>query len=253
MAAENPLEFSFHPAAVVNGQEHPYKRGSGSYYNCCVDWNSQEPEGKLLGEHYGLNPEKVWSLWRFAFPWGRRKRVKSLSLRLKAGPLPLPGSVFQVRGPGDRVELAHPKTGKKSILTVKSLQAIHHRELPRIEGWELPGHLWELVYTLEPEQEGFSLQDTVDNDPVRQKHLPGNSVGVGPMAAFAAVHSHAASIGIIGGADGPVSLYVREEALPLCHTAFSALHFQPAEQVTWLPVFQERPWPDQLLPLEKKE
>ena len=179
--------------------------------------------------------------------------MKSLSLRLKAEPIPLPGSVFQVRGPGDRVELAHPKTGKKSILTVKSLQAIHHRELPRIEGWEFPGHLWELVYTLEPEQEGFSLQDTVDNDPVRQKHLPGNSVGVGPMAAFAAVHSHAASIGIIGGADGPVSLYVREEALPLCHTAFSSLHFQPVEQVTWLPVFQERPWPDQLVPLEKKE
>ena len=48
---------------------------------------------------------------------------------------------------GDRVELAHPKTGEKSILTVKSLQAIHHRELPRIEGWEFPGHLWELVYT----------------------------------------------------------------------------------------------------------
>ena len=103
------------------------------------------------------------------------------------------------------------------------------------------------------EQEGFSLQDTVDNDPVRQKPLPGNSVGVGPMAAFAAVHSHAASIGIIGGADGPVSLYVREKALPLCHTAFSALHFQPAEQVTWLPVFQERPCPEQLVPLEKKE
>ena len=104
----------------------------------------------------------------------------------------------------------------------------------------MPSRLWELVYTLEPEQEA-SLQDTVDNDPVRQKHLPGNSVGVGPMAAFAAVHSHAASIGIIGGADGPVSLYVQEEALPLRHTAFSALHFQPAEQVTWLPVFQERP------------
>ena len=244
MAAENPLEFSFHPAAVVNGQEHPYKRGSGSYYNCCVDWNSQEPEGKLLGEHYGLNPEKVWSLWRFAFPWGRRKRVKSLSLRLKADPLPLPGSVFQVRGPGDRVELAHPKTGEKSILTVKSLQAIHHRELPRTEGWEFPGHLWELVYTLEPEQEGFSLQDTVDNDPLRPNPLPGNGAGVGPTAA---------SIGIIGGADGPVSLYVREEALPLCHTAFSSLHFQPVEQVTWLPVFQERPCPEQLVPLEKKE
>lgn len=138
MAAENPLEFSFHPAAVVNGREYPYKRGSGSYYNCCVNWNSQEPEGKLLGKHYGLDPEKVWSLWRFAFPWGRRKRVRSLSLRLKADPLPLPGSVFQVRGPGDRVELAHPKTGEKSILTVKSLQAIHHRELPRIEDGSSP-------------------------------------------------------------------------------------------------------------------
>ena len=45
----------------------------------------------------------------------------------------------------------------------------------------------------------------------------------------------------------------REEALPLCHTAFSSLHFQPVEQVTWLPVFQERPWPEQLVPLEKKE
>ncbi len=114
MAAENPLEFSFHPAAVVNGREYPYKRRSGSYYNCCVNWNSQEPEGKLLGEHYGLNPEKVWSLWRFVFPWGRRKEVEILSLRLKADPLPLPGSVFQVRGPGDRVELAHPKTGRKA-------------------------------------------------------------------------------------------------------------------------------------------
>ena len=114
MAAENPLEFSFHPAAVVNGREYPYKRGSGSYYNCCVNWNSQEPEGKLLGEHYGLDPEKVWSLWRFAFPWGRRKRVKSLSLRLKADPLPLPGSVFQVRGPGDRVSWPIPKPGRKA-------------------------------------------------------------------------------------------------------------------------------------------
>ena len=145
-----------------------------------------------------------------------------------------------------------PETGEKSILTVKSLQAIHRRELPRIEAgsspatcgsWSIPG----------AGAGGFSLQDTVDNDPVRQKPLPGNSVGVSPMAAFAAVHSHAASIGIIGGADGPVSLYVREEALPLCHTAFSALHFQPAEQVTWLPVFQERPCPEQLVPLEKKE
>ena len=84
----------------------------------------------------------------------------------------------------------------------------------------------------------------MDNDPLRPNPLPGNGAGVGPTAA---------SIGIIGGADGPVSLYVREKALPLCHTAFSALHFQPAEQVTWLPVFQERPWPDQLVPLEKKE
>ena len=77
-----------------------------------------------------------------------------------------------------------------------------------------------------------------------QVWLPGNGAGVGPTAA---------SIGIIGGADGPVSLYVREEALPLCHTAFSSLHFQPVEQVTWLPVFQERPCPEQLVPLEKKE
>ena len=68
MAAENPLEFSFHPAAVVNGREYPYKRGSGSYYNCCVNWNSQEPEGKLLGEHYGWTPKRSGLSGALPFP-----------------------------------------------------------------------------------------------------------------------------------------------------------------------------------------
>lgn len=150
------------------------------------------------------------------------------------------------------MELAHPKTGEKSILTVKSLQAIHHRELPRIEGWEFPGHLWELVYTLEPEQEGFSLQDTVDNDPLRP-NPPGEQRGGGSHGSLrrrpfpCRLHRHHRR-----GRRPGVPLCAGGGA-PLRHTAFSALHFQPAEQVTWLPVFQERPWPDQLVPLEKKE
>ena len=68
MAAENPLEFSFHPAAVVNGREYPYKRGSGSYYNCCVNWNSQEPEESCWASTMGWTPKRSGLSGALPFP-----------------------------------------------------------------------------------------------------------------------------------------------------------------------------------------
>ena len=49
----------------------------------------------------------------------------------------------------------------------------------------------------------------------------------------------AASVGIIGGADGPTAILVREDPRPQGHSALSAPRFAPVETVTWLPVFSQ--------------
>lgn len=53
----------------------------------------------------------------------------------------------------------------------------------------------------------------------------------------------AVSIGIIGGADGPIAIIIGQ---PICpesksHTANSSLHFEPVEETEWRIVFQEKP------------
>ena len=52
----------------------------------------------------------------------------------------------------------------------------------------------------------------------------------------------AASIGIIGGADGPTAIVVGEAAQGKLHTACSSLHFEIVDHVDWRIGFRETPW-----------
>ena len=51
-----------------------------------------------------------------------------------------------------------------------------------------------------------------------------------------------ASIGVIGGADGPVAIVVGEAAQGKLHTACSSLHFAAVDHVDWRVGFRETPW-----------
>lgn len=51
------------------------------------------------------------------------------------------------------------------------------------------------------------------------------------------------TVGIIGGASGPVTLISRYEGTvtETNHVTSSALHFEPVEHIEWRIVFQEKP------------
>ena len=116
-----------------------------------------------------------------------------------------------------------------------------------MEDWEVPNHLWKLVYTLEPELEEFVLQDAEEGDPMRPKApqedgATGSTVGCAPLQPVKKKTSPGpASIGIIAG---PPSLWRYRRGI---RWLFPPLRFEPAASVTWLPMFQGRnveasPW-----------
>ena len=86
--------------------------------------------------------------------------------------------------------------------------------------------------------------------------LLGGAAQFGIFAAFfgalalGMTPEEAASIGIIGGADGPTALFVTaksEDKTVL--TACSALHFAPPKKITWRIVFHETPFAPESFPL----
>ena len=246
MEAENPQELEISPTAVVNGREHPYRRGTGLFYCAKLEWPGSDLTGEAVAKHYGLNQETGWNLWRYVFPWGRRKQVNTLSLTLQTDRARWPGTPFQVKQAGEQVELIHPRTGESCTLTVRDFQrdALDSDRIPGREEWEFPNHLWRFTYTVEPEVPGLTIEDGEEGDRPRPKPRPETGRGDrsgegGSTAAFVTAQPEAASIGIIGGADGPTAIFLRDDKDPRRHTAFSALRFQPEEPAAWLPVFRD--------------
>lgn len=237
LEVESPMSFSFDPTAVVNGKAFRASRGSAAGYLPFVQLEATEQEGYWAARHYGLDLSKAWHIWRFSFPWSRRREVDTLSFELKAEKVRLPGPSFQIQS-GEQVELTHPITGENMTLTAQDLQreTLEDLGIPGMEGWEAPSHCWKLSYTLEPALEDFSLEDVLEGDQMRPKAPKEGEILGGGIA----VTSMASSVGIIGGADGPTALYIGAPQPPVCRVAYSGLRFEPAASVTWLPMFQGR-------------
>ena len=248
LEVESPMSFSFHPTAVVNGKAFRASRGSAAGYLPFVQLEATEQEGYWVACHYGLDLSKAWHIWRFSFPWSRRREVRSLSFRLEAEEVRLPGASFQIQ-PGERVDLTHPVTGERVTLTAVDLEreTIENSGLSGLEDWEVPCHCWKLTYTLEPALENFSLEDVLEGDQMRPRDPKEGETRGGGIA----MASMASSVGIIGGADGPTALYIGENQTPVCRAAYSGLRFQPVETVTWMPVFREKPAEEKTVVLKK--
>ncbi|MGI6254484.1 MAG: hypothetical protein ACOYJZ_02505 [Acutalibacter sp.] len=260
--AENPFCFSYSPQLVVNGRTLQRSKGCGVCYAPFEGAVGTDMEAQWVVEHYQLDKTKAWFLWRWCFPWEKSevgwkglllqlgiRKLFTLSLRLQGEPARLPGKPFQVGGPGDTAQLVDPTTGEHYTLTVVGNEAttlnqgIPQGALP--ENWEFPTCYRELSYTLEPDPPKgvLTLRDYGEGDRPRVgEPLPGKNAprGVG-----------AATIGIIGGADGPTAVFVSKKSGSQTHVACSSLHFQPVEEVTWLPVFQGPRVPDFQICLRK--
>ena len=130
--------------------------------------------------------------------------------------------------------MIHPLSGQTYVLTIHEVE---QQELPERafhdSNMEYPNHYVAMSYSLEPDisGRGFMIQDCAEGDCPRQKKRD-------PNVAYAAVS--AASIGIIGGADGPTAIIMGQSA-PKLLAACSSLHFEPiTDEVEWRVVFSEK-------------
>lgn len=232
--AENPLSIHMNPKIMLNGTVVSMAHGSG------VSWNPCFPEdndlvAKSVIQHYGLDPACGWAIWRYAFPWMTKRKppIKELGITLSQEPVAIMGPHFHVSVSGERLVFTHPSTGVMHTLTVEAYERqTIDREHFGCQNQEFPNHFIVMRYTLSPDlpDGAMTVIDCARSDQPRQKRGGLNE----PLA------DNSASIGIIGGANGPAAICLGSSAQSKSRTACSALRFEPVEEVTWRMVFYEK-------------
>lgn len=232
---ENPLNVNMNPKVTLNGAELSASHGCGLCWNpCSPESNGLEAQSAM--QHYKLDPEQGYAIWRSAFPWKtkRKPQFKTLRVRLEQEPVAIPGSHFKVAAAGDQTELMHPFTGKKHTLTVQEyerqeLSAEHFHDPSQ----EFPTHFVMMSYTISPDlpDQSFMITDCARGDRPRQKHTD-------PMEPQA--NGDVFCIGISAGANDPTAVVFGRSNQGKLRVACSALHFEPVEHVEWHMVFREK-------------
>ncbi len=241
LEAANPLHADFRARLLLNGKPLRQDHGSAvTYYpdDCIPLGERGSEEAEVVVEHYDLDREKGWLCWRMSFLWAT-KTVPSIS-RMVLTLISDPGQVgsFSFTTPGEQeIRFTHPITKVEHTLTVH--QAVKDEiDASRFGSQEyiFPTHITQLGYTVSPEieQRNFQIRDTAKADPVKQRP---REQGFYPEA------TGAASIGIIGGADGPVAVFAAGMGGPM-RTAVSAMRYQPQDRVDWKAVILAKPKQD---------
>ena len=144
----------------------------------------------------------------------------------------------------------HPVSGVCHTLTVESVEPL---ELPETafqsENLEYPRYGEILSYSVTPELSDKELRvtDCREGDRPRKKAMEHFTH---PEAAGAAC------IGVIGGADGPISVFVGDSAEagePKLHQTCSGLYFTPPQNLEWRAVWYRKELKDHRVPLDWKD
>ncbi len=234
---ENPLTFSFRPHVILNGKELFLSHGRGSSHNPCVPEGCRACRTEQILDHYGLDRSCGWMFWRSYTAWNtvRKPKIKTLEIMMEQQKIRIPGERFCVRNPGEQVNFIYPENGTEYTLTVQEYepQELNMEHMNRSD-FEYPTHYQHMVYTIEPEMKRgwMTLSDCSDGDRPLQKIKE-------PYAPTAA-----ASIAIIGGADGPTAIFSGENKALKHHGACSSLHFEPVQEVEWQMIFHEKKYGD---------
>lgn len=239
MEEENPLNVEFRPVLTVNGKALQQEHGCGCTWiapACLPEGIRAEKETAWLLEHYGLDPNRCWSIHRCSFLWATKQKpaIRTVALHMEQQPKNIPGIHFAAPAVGESIAFTHPVTGVEHTLTVLEYEAqeLDAGHFPDPE-MEYPTHCFAMTYALSPDIPGqnYMLRDCAAGDSPRHK----KPAGFFPAASVAV-------IGIIGGADGPTALFIGAPAKR--HAAFSALHFEPVQNVEWRLTFREKTLPD---------
>ena len=243
MHRSNPTNVDFHAGIVVNGKELRQRNGCGFGWAPESLWPGNggfagQPEAEQVMKHYHLDRDKGWVFYRYSYEWATLKKpaVKQLALTIKAPEVPMTALRFATPKVGESITITRPLTGETYVLTVQELKSqemdgermgrLHHGEM------EFPTHYKTMTYTISPDLPGtqFFVQDVKQSDQPRKK-----------VQAEGRNGTAASSIAIIGGADGPTSVFLLHNAVTVKpHSACSGLRFEPVEEVEWKAVFREK-------------
>lgn len=239
MENENPMDINFHFNLQINRKTITGKHGSSISWipeHYLPDGVKSERESKELIEHYGLDKTRAWSFHRWSCPWvtKRKPEIKTVKLNLERDPVAIQGVQFKNPSVGDVITFVHPISETEHKLTVLEYE---QQEFPtdgfQEKTFEFPKHHVAMTYVLEPELPGrnFQVRDCLPNEQPKLK--PKNQFE--PQSEY-----DACCVGIIGGADGPTSVFVSPIHKTEQHIALSALRFEPANDIEWKIVFREK-------------
>ncbi len=246
MELENPMRLNFDGLLWLNGKELCATHGCACMWNPCLPPKYVDvSEGKWAVQHYGLDLDFGWMIWRTSYPWATKRKpaIKSLSVTMVQQKQCVPGPHFYVEKPGDTFCFTYPEGGTEYTLTVRDYeeQTLKMGGMP--DHLEYPTHYHVMSYTITPPlPEGtLTIQDCDEGDRPRPQKA------ISDKTAPTAMHD-ACAIGMIGGADGPTAI-ICDNVPDKLHAACSSLHFEPVEKVQWRMVFYEKPVTDAVLKL----
>lgn len=237
--AENPMNFSFSSQLLVNDIKlRNYHCHFGYWMPIHSQLNQQNERYKAVLDCYGLDPSQCWLMRRISFSGKKRGKIgkpKSLLLSLMQDPAAHFAGNFCAEKKGDEFKFTHPITNEEFTLTVVDLKAdsVDLSAFPD-KTLEYPSHFFDMTYTVPQSisRKAFRVYDSESGDEPRIKSGCSASNGV-------TIGGSAASIGIIGGADGPTAVFVgaannavNNSEDDIRHAA-SSLRFEQAKKVIW--------------------
>ncbi len=230
---ENPLDISFRATLYVNGRE--IRRNFGTAINfipqtLLPDGGENSEEALKVMQHYSLDQNAAWTMHRVSFPFTITKKTKinALSMEFAEEYESVYGEKFTCDEIGGKVAITNPVDSTQHELTVLGITD-EELSLPCFDGFKFPSHYRQMIFSLKPDSEDFSLKDTLSNDePVPCNESRKNT------------DTSASSIAIIGGADGPTAVFMTGTKKENHHTACSALKHEPTKQTVWQSVFRRK-------------
>lgn len=237
LEAENPTSLHLEIELTADGKHLP-NQGS-----CSMGWYPCDEEGACDAQaedflmHYKLDSNYAWIMVRTSFAWQSAKKPKlhHLEFLFSQQPVPVPGPHFILdQELPQAVCFTHPETGNTHTVEIHSRiskQVPEHTLSPLTKRFRYPRYYEELHYTLSPElREGsYFIRSFSPGDP--------------PVSISCSESKDASSISIIGGVDGPTSIFIAGKCPSnekMTHSAFSSLYFAPTEVREWTITFMVR-------------
>ena len=220
--SQNPVSIDVNISLSINGKP-AITRGINGMVWVSID---ESIDCKRIIEHYSLDSSKAMDIKRASFKWATKSKprvISDLEIKLGMAPKIIRGKEFCVSGSGQSFEIKNPLTGTMHMLTVDEFdkQSLKGAAIENSECY-IPNNYISIYYTLSPEidKKTVRIHDVCQSDSPKARFNPSDR--------FLPDAHNSASIGIIGGADGPTAILIGSEPHQIC----SSLHFEPQDSVT---------------------